>query len=197
MLSHGLKLWWSTWGEGRASPGQLRCMQCAEWWKGCSQDPPLPSPHLRVGSGGRGSCWRLLCTWGLLKVSSFFFCLFVFVPTAVALSISSLAASWVFAMLLLLLCVPLRYRVTAPNTLNVIVQNHGLDKWESPWKGFTVHNPFQDQILLPFRQLLISAPCPVNQQWFPWLHHEQSKALLPFLALPQLQLSLHKVCVIY
>lgn len=100
-------------------------------------------------------------------------------------------------MLLLLLCVPLRYRVTAPNTLNVIVQNHGLDKWESPWKGFTVHNPFQDQILLPFRQLPISASCPVNQQWFPWLHHEQSKALLPFLALPQLQLSLHKVCVIY
>jgi len=23
--------------------------------KGCSQDPPLSSPHLRVGNGGKGS----------------------------------------------------------------------------------------------------------------------------------------------
>ena len=28
MLSHGLKQWLSTWWEGRANPGELRCMQC-------------------------------------------------------------------------------------------------------------------------------------------------------------------------
>lgn len=54
MLSQGLKQWWSTWWEGRANPGELRCMQCTEWWKGWSQDPLLPRPHLRVGSGGKG-----------------------------------------------------------------------------------------------------------------------------------------------
>ena len=34
--------------------------------KGCSQDPPLPRPHLRVGSGGVGDpCWGSLHIWGL------------------------------------------------------------------------------------------------------------------------------------
>ena len=42
----------------RAKPGELRCMQCnvmhLSEWKGWSQDPPLPRPHLRVDSGGKG-----------------------------------------------------------------------------------------------------------------------------------------------
>jgi len=74
MLRHGLKKWWSTWWEGRANPGELRCRQCT--WvigKGWSQDPALPRPHLSVGSGGeRISYWRSLPTSGLPKVSSSF-----------------------------------------------------------------------------------------------------------------------------
>lgn len=73
MLRQGLKQWWSTWWEGRASPGELRCMQCSWVMKGWSQEPPFPSPHLRVGSGVEGiSCWRSLYIWGLPKVSSSF-----------------------------------------------------------------------------------------------------------------------------
>ena len=44
MWSHGLKQWLSTWWEGRASPGELRCMQCSS----------VTRPRLRVGSGGEG-----------------------------------------------------------------------------------------------------------------------------------------------
>jgi len=36
MLRHSLNQWLST------------------WWEGKSQDSPLPTPHLRVGSGGKG-----------------------------------------------------------------------------------------------------------------------------------------------
>jgi len=45
----------STWWEGRANPGELRvhAVQLRDW-KGWSQDPPLPRPHLRVGRGGEG-----------------------------------------------------------------------------------------------------------------------------------------------
>jgi len=42
-------------------------------WKGWSQDPSLPRPHLRVGSGGGdNSCWRSLPTQTFPKVSSSF-----------------------------------------------------------------------------------------------------------------------------
>jgi len=42
-------------------------------WKGWVLAPPLPRPHLRVGSPGEGiSCWRSLPTWGLLEVSNTF-----------------------------------------------------------------------------------------------------------------------------
>ena len=39
-----------------------------------SQDPPLPRPHLRTGSGGKGVLLEipLSCTGGLLEVSSSF-----------------------------------------------------------------------------------------------------------------------------
>jgi len=50
VVSHGLKQWWS-----RASPGSSgACNAITEWPEGWSQDPPLPSPHLRAGSGGEG-----------------------------------------------------------------------------------------------------------------------------------------------
>ena len=53
--SHGLKQWLSTWWEGRANPGELRCMQCT--WvtvRGGARIHPFPGLILRVGSGGRG-----------------------------------------------------------------------------------------------------------------------------------------------
>ena len=46
----------------------------------------------------KGSCWRSLCAWGLLKVSSFF----PFFLWLLHLSTSLLAAAWHFAALLAL-----------------------------------------------------------------------------------------------
>jgi len=58
--------------QGQPRGAQVQAMNLSDQ-KGWSQDPPLPSPHLRVGSGGEGiSCWRSLYTWGLLKVGSSF-----------------------------------------------------------------------------------------------------------------------------
>ena len=55
ILSHSLNQRLSTWWEGRASPAELRCVQCPlSDWKGWSQDPPHPTPHLRVGNGSKG-----------------------------------------------------------------------------------------------------------------------------------------------
>jgi len=46
--------------QGQPRGAQVHTMHLSdrkEW----RQDPPLPSPHLRVGSGGGGiSCWRFL-----------------------------------------------------------------------------------------------------------------------------------------
>ena len=55
MLSHSLKQWLTMWWEGRANLVELSCMQCISVTvRGWSQDPPLPKPHLRVGSGQEG-----------------------------------------------------------------------------------------------------------------------------------------------
>lgn len=54
---------------GRANPGfaQVHAMQCNALhlsdWKAWSQDPPLPSSYLRVGSGGKGGL-GVLCLRG-------------------------------------------------------------------------------------------------------------------------------------
>ena len=56
-------------GHPRGAQGQAMNLSN---WKGWSQNPSLPKPHLRVGSGGKGiSCWRSLPTCGLLRVSHF------------------------------------------------------------------------------------------------------------------------------
>ena len=39
--------------QGQPRGAQVYAMQLSDW-KGWSQDPPLPSLHLRVGSGGEG-----------------------------------------------------------------------------------------------------------------------------------------------
>ena len=53
MLSHSLKQWLSTWWEGGPTQGSSGVHNAPEWPEGWSQDPPLPSPHLRVGSGDK------------------------------------------------------------------------------------------------------------------------------------------------
>jgi len=62
--------------QGQPRGAQVHSMHLSDW-KGWSQDPGLPRTHLRVGSGGEGH-WRSLPTWGLPKVSSFFFNLFLY-----------------------------------------------------------------------------------------------------------------------
>ena len=39
--------------QGQPRGAQLHAMPLSDW-KGRSQDPPLPRPHLWVGSGGKG-----------------------------------------------------------------------------------------------------------------------------------------------
>lgn len=72
MLSCNLKQWLSTRWEGRAKPWELRYALHLSDWKGWSQDPPLPRPYLRVGSGGKGISLAIPATWGLPRTSSFF-----------------------------------------------------------------------------------------------------------------------------
>jgi len=58
--------------QGQPKEAQVYAMYLSGG-KGWSQDSPLPTPHLRVGSGDEGiSCWRFLLTCILPKVSSFF-----------------------------------------------------------------------------------------------------------------------------
>ena len=46
--------------QGQPRGAQVLAMHLSDW-KGCSQDPPLPRPHLRVSSGGEGiTGWRSL-----------------------------------------------------------------------------------------------------------------------------------------
>jgi len=47
--------------QGQARRAQVQAMYLSDQRR-WSQDPPLPRPHLRVGSGGKGGiCWRFLC----------------------------------------------------------------------------------------------------------------------------------------
>lgn len=39
--------------QGPPRGSQVKAMHLNDW-KGCSQDPPFPKPHLRVGSGSKG-----------------------------------------------------------------------------------------------------------------------------------------------
>ena len=68
MLSHGLNQLLSTWGEGRAKPGELRCMHCR--------------PQLRVDRGGEGVLLDILAYLRLSEGKQLFS--FISVPTAVA-----------------------------------------------------------------------------------------------------------------
>ena len=54
MWSHSLNQWLSTWlgRQGQPRGVQVYAMYLSDW-KGRSQVPTLPRPHLRVGSGGK------------------------------------------------------------------------------------------------------------------------------------------------
>ena len=75
--------------------------------KGWSQDPPLPSPHLRVGSGDRDVLLEIPVYLRLFEGKQLFG--FISCPGLLHLSKSSLAAAWDFAALLSLLCFLLCY----------------------------------------------------------------------------------------
>lgn len=48
--------------QGQPQGAQVQALHLSDW-KGRSQDLPLPRPHLKVSSGGKGSsCWRSLLT---------------------------------------------------------------------------------------------------------------------------------------
>jgi len=67
--------------QGQPRGAQVHAMYLRDP-KGCSQDPPLPSPHLRVVSGGKGILLEILVylrpSEGKELLS------FIFVPIAVA-----------------------------------------------------------------------------------------------------------------
>ena len=77
VLSHGLKQWLSTWWEGRANPGELRCKQCT-WVTGRSEARihPFPRPPVRVGSGGKGILLQIPVYQKLSKGKQTFFSLY-------------------------------------------------------------------------------------------------------------------------
>jgi len=80
-------------------------------WKGWSQDPPLPRPHLRVGSGGKGISPEILAYLRPSKGKQ----LFSFVSTSTAplhWGLSSLTAAWDSTTPLLLLCFPSHHSIT-------------------------------------------------------------------------------------
>jgi len=75
--------------------------------KGWSQYPPLPSPHLRVGSGDKDVLLEMPAYLRLFEGKQLLG--FISCPGLLHLSKSSLAAAWDFAALLSLLCFLLCY----------------------------------------------------------------------------------------
>jgi len=65
--------------QGQPRRAQLHAIHLSDW-KGCSQDPPLPRPHLRVGSRGKGIVLEIPAYWRSSKGKQFFFFCFC-VPT--------------------------------------------------------------------------------------------------------------------
>jgi len=80
--------------QGQPRGAQVHAIYLSEQ-KGWSQEPPLPSPHLRVGSGdgniSAGDCCVPEDLAGLLKVSSFFV---LFLHMLLCQSRSLLAVAW-------------------------------------------------------------------------------------------------------
>ncbi|XP_048796730.1 transmembrane protein 170B isoform X1 [Lagopus muta] len=55
--------------QGQPRGAQVQAMHLSDW-KGWNQDPPLPRPHLRAGSGGKSILLEIPAyLWTLLKVN--------------------------------------------------------------------------------------------------------------------------------
>ena len=73
-------------GQGQPRGAQAHAVQLSDQ-KGCSQDPPLPRPHLRAGSGGKGILLEIPADLRPSKGKQYFF-LFVSVVAAFGLAIA-------------------------------------------------------------------------------------------------------------
>src|SRR5699024_7847101 len=66
--------------QGQPRGAQVYAMHLSDW-EGCSQDPPLPRPHLRVGSGNESILPEIPAYLRSSKGKQvWFFCLLVFLP---------------------------------------------------------------------------------------------------------------------
>jgi len=74
-------------GQPRGAQVQAMCLIDSEGW---SQDPALPSPHLRVGSGGEGIFLEIPAYWRSSNGKQFFF---VSVSTAVVFGLALICCS--------------------------------------------------------------------------------------------------------
>jgi len=64
--------------QGQPRGAQVHAMYPSDW-KGWSQDPPLPSPHLRLGSGGEGILLEIpVCLGPSEGKQLFFLCFFAY-----------------------------------------------------------------------------------------------------------------------
>ena len=63
--------------QGQPRGAQVHAMYLSDW-KGWSQDPPLPRPHLRVGSGGEGILLEIPAYLRPFKAKQILFFVFVF-----------------------------------------------------------------------------------------------------------------------
>jgi len=61
--------------QGQPRGAQVHAMYPSDW-KGWSQDPPLPSPHLRLGSGGEGILLEIPACLGPSEGKQLFFLCF-------------------------------------------------------------------------------------------------------------------------
>ena len=95
--------------QGQARGAQVHAMYLSGR-KGWSQDPPLPRPHLRAGSGSKSISLEIPACLGLSEGKQLLSCLFLCL-WLLYLSKSSIAVAWEFAALLSLLCFPWHYSV--------------------------------------------------------------------------------------
>ena len=75
-MLHSLKQWLSTWQEGRANLGSSGACNALNDQRGWSQDPSLPRPHLRVGSGGEKISLEIPAYGRSFRGKQFFFLCF-------------------------------------------------------------------------------------------------------------------------
>jgi len=79
-------------------------------WKGWSQDPPLPRPHLRAGSGGEGISLDIPAYWKSSKGKQVFFSFsFVSVFTAATFGLVLICCSLGLCHLTIFAVLPSRY----------------------------------------------------------------------------------------